>query len=150
MIHVSESIAIARAVETVFAFAGDYRNDPQWRAGITEMIVTPDGEIKAGSVTREVLHFAGRDYITEANVVVWRPNQKTAFKSFVAAIPVEGERLFERTYPDTTFTYNLTTCLQSRMDRLMMPILAILFRNQVRNDLKKLKKLLERNSYTVR
>lgn len=145
MVNVNESITIARQVEAVFAFAGDYRNDPQWRTGVTEMTVTPDADIKEGSATREVLHFAGKDYVTEANVVVWRPNQKTQFKSFSAANPVEGERLFESTVTGTNFTYRLRISPKSLMDSLMLPILAILFRNQIRKDLQKLKVLLEQS-----
>jgi uncharacterized membrane protein len=120
MATITESISIARPVESVFAFAGDYRNDPQWRTGVVEMTVSPDAEIKAGSTTRELLYFAGKVYVTEADVVEWQPNQHTAFKSFAAAMPVEGERRFEETVTETRLTYNLTTYPQSLTDKLMI------------------------------
>ena len=145
MALITESISIARPVETVFGFAGDYRNDPQWRTGVVEMTVSPDAEIHTGSITRELLYFAGKVYITEADVVDWQPNQHTAFKSFAASMPVEGERRFEETVADTLLTYNLTTYPQSLMDKLMMPMLAMLFRKQMRQDLQKRKMRLERN-----
>lgn len=145
MAQVSENITIERPVEKVFAFAGDYRNDPQWRTGVTEMTVSPDGEIAAGSTTHEVMHFAGKVYVTEANVVVWKRNQQTAFKSIAASMPVEGERLFERGSQDTRLIYNLTIHPQTLSEKLMMPVLTMIFRKQMRQDLKKLKALIEQN-----
>lgn len=145
MITVRESITIARPVETVFAFAGDYRNDPQWRAGVTAMTVSPNGEIEPGSTTHEVIHFMGKEYITDAQVLAWKPNQQTAFKSFAASIPVEGERLFERDLTDTRLTYTVTFMPQTLSDQLMVSVLVMMFRRQTRQDLKNLKALLEQN-----
>lgn len=150
MAFVSESIIIARPVETVFAFAGDYRNDPQWRTGVMEMTVTPDTDIALGTITREVMRFAGKVYVTERNVVTWKPNQQASFKSFVAAFPVEGDRHFEPATPDTRFTYTLTTSAESFIDKLMTPMLVRMLRSQMRKDLKTLKALLEEtNAHTT-
>jgi uncharacterized membrane protein len=146
MAFVSESIIIACPVETVFAFAGDYRNDPQWRTGVREMTVTPDTDIELGTITREVLHFAGKVYVTERNVVTWKPNQQASFKSFAAAFPLQGDRHFEPDGTDTRFTYTLTISAESFVDKLMKPVLVRMFRSQMRKDLKTLKVLLERTN----
>jgi Polyketide cyclase / dehydrase and lipid transport len=58
-LRITASINIRRPVGEVFAFAGDYENDPLWRSGVVEMRYETPGALRAGARTREIMRFPG-------------------------------------------------------------------------------------------
>ena len=143
-LRVTESVVIERPVAEVFTFAGAYKNDPRWRAGVLEMRQDPPDSPGVGTMTREVMRVFGRRQVTVAKVVEYEPDARTAFESVESSMPVRGYRAFEAVDGGTRFTYELSAEL-SPLYSLLATILGPILRRQVAGDLQKLKALLERD-----
>lgn len=142
MFAVASTIEITRPVEEVFTFAGDYRNDPQWRKGVTSMQHEPPGSPALGTVTTETMKFMGRPSITVAEVTEYLDCRRTAFRSLQGPVECHGFRLFAASNGGTQFTYSLTLKPRGLLhwfEFLLKPI----FQSQVQADLRRLQKLLE-------
>lgn len=132
---------IRRPPEAVFAYAGDYANDPKWRQGVEDMVYDTEGPTRAGTRTREKMRSMGRLVETVAEVVAYSPS-RTAFRSLTGPVPCEGHREFAAIPDGTRFTYSLTlkpTGILKRIDFLLRPM----FEKQIRKDVQRLKDQLE-------
>ena len=79
VLRIVEGITIRRPVGEVFAFAGEYENDPLWRSGVEEMRYETPGGLSAGARTREVMRFPGGSATTVAEIVGVERDRGTAF-----------------------------------------------------------------------
>ena len=125
----------------VFAFAGDYANDPAWRAGVICMEYETSGPIAVGTRTRETMRSLGTKVVTIAEVTEYSAI-RTAFKSVSGPIPCSGSREFVTTPTGTRFTYTLTLRPAGGL-RLLEPVVKTLLTRQVRADVRRLKQRLE-------
>jgi uncharacterized membrane protein len=141
-LRIVESVAIRRPVGEVFAFAGDYENDPLWRSGVVEMRYETPGGLRAGAWTREVMRILGGRATTVAEVVEHERDRRTAFESRGGPVPVWGNRTFEPAGGGTRFTYELSMRPGGPWAHLT-PLLATVLRRRAARDLRKLKTLLE-------
>ncbi|WP_028081592.1 SRPBCC family protein [Solimonas soli] len=140
MISVACHIHIRRPPDAVFAFAGDYRNDPRWRRGVIDLQC--EGEPRIGSRTREVIRFCGLRAETIAEVTAWDAGRRTAFEALSGPVPCAGRRLFEAEGEGTRFSYLLQLRPRGRWQWLT-PLLGLLFRWQAAGDLRRLRRVLE-------
>ena len=149
MISITESIGIDKPHTTVFAYACDYRNDPVWRSGVMDMRLEPVGPSRLGSKTHETLRFLFRSMVTEGEVTEFGADRRIAFRSTSGPMTVSGYReVVARddggSFDDgTTFTFHLEGT-PTGPDALFAPIVERLFRRRVREDLRRLKLVLER------
>ena len=125
----------------VFAFAGDYANDPAWRAGVICMEYETPGPIAAGTRTRETMRSLGTKVVTVAEVMEYSP-ARTAFNSVSGPIPCSGSREFVATPTGTRFTYTLVL-RPVGFYRVLEPLLKLLLARQVRADIRRLQQRLE-------
>lgn len=125
----------------VFAFAGDYANDPAWRAGVICMEYETSGPIAVGTRTRETMRSLGTKVVTVAEVTEYSPT-RTAFRSVCGPMPCEGSREFVATPTGTRFTYTLAL-RPVGIYRVLEPLLKLLFARQVRADVRRLRQRLE-------
>ena len=139
---ITASVDIRRPVGEVFAFAGDYENDPLWRSGVVEMRYETPGVLRTGARTREIMRFLGGRVTTVAEIVGFERDRKTAFESRGAPVPVWGSRTFEPVDGGTRFTYELSMRPGGPW-ALLSPVLATMLRRRAARDLRKLKTLLE-------
>ena len=142
MVTISDSIVINRPPGEVFAFAGNYENDPQWRAGVSEMRHDPPGQAQVGTKTYEVMRFMGRNAITFAEVVEYEIGSKAAFRTTSGAFSASGYRLVEAEGMGTRFTYHAEAKLSGLL-ALLAPLLVGSFRRRLRADLERLKGILD-------
>jgi uncharacterized membrane protein len=141
-LRITASVNIRRPVGEVFAFAGDYENDPLWRSGVVEMRYETPGVLRAGARTWEIMRFLGGRVATVAEIVEFERDRKTAFESRGGPIPVWGSRTFEPVDGSTRFTYELSM-RPGEPWALLSPVLATMLRRRAARDLRKLKTLLE-------
>ncbi|MDO9197652.1 SRPBCC family protein [Rhodoferax sp.] len=141
MFTVSISEKIGRSPEAVFAFAGDYANDPLWRKGVLAMAYESSGPPGIGTRTRETMRSMGRTAVTVAEVTEYSTS-RTAFRSLSGPVPCDGTREFVASGTGTVFTYSLTLRPVGFL-RVLEPILKFVFLKQVRTDLRRLKLHLE-------
>jgi hypothetical protein len=141
MFTVSCSEEIDRPPEAVFAFAGDYANDPRWRTGVLDMAYEAGSTPTVGARTRETMRSMCRTVVTVAEVVEYSPT-RTAFRSVSGPVSCDGSREFTRSPQGTTFTYALTIRPNGPL-RLLEPLLRVALARQVRRDVRQLKRVLE-------
>jgi len=143
VLRIVEGITIRRPVGEVFAFAGEYENDPLWRSGVEEMRYETPGGLRAGARTREVMRFPGGSATTVAEIVGVERDRGTAFESRGGPVPVWGRRAFEPVGGGTRFTYELSMRPGGPW-ALLSPVLATMLRRRAARDLRKLKAILEK------
>lgn len=141
MFTISVSEDIQRPVAEVFKFAGDYANDPAWRAGVTAMTYEGAPSAAVGARTRETMRTFGSTATTVAEIMEYSAS-RTAFRSLSGPVDCEGSREFIASPAGTTFTYTLTLRPAGAM-RIIEPLLRFIFLRQVRGDVKRLKAHLE-------
>jgi hypothetical protein len=141
MIEIKVTEEIHRPVGQVFTFAGEYLNDPHWRKGVTAMAYETSGPPAAGSRTRETMESMGRRATTVAEVTEFSPS-RTAFRSLSGPVACYGYREFVATNLGTMFTYSLTLHPRGLL-RLLEPLLRSMFVKQIKDDVRRLKALVE-------
>lgn len=141
MFTISVSEEIHRSPEDVFRFAGDYANDPLWRAGVAAMQYEGDTRAAVGARTRETMRSLGRTAVTIAEVTEYAAS-RTAFRSLSGPVACEGSREFVGSGKGTRFSYSLTLRPQGLL-RVIEPLLKTVLVRQVRGDLRRLKQHLE-------
>lgn len=132
---------IRRPPEAVFAFAGDYANDPKWRQGVEDMVYDTEGQTRVGTRTREKMRSMGRLAETVAEIVYYS-SARTAFRSLSGPVSCEGHREFAAIPEGTRFTYSLTlkpTGFLKLIEFLLQPT----FDKRIRKDVQRLKEQLE-------
>ena len=142
MITISGSILIDRPKEDVFAFVGDYGNDPHWRSGVVEMRIDPPGEIHVGWRTHEVMRVMGRTTATEAEITEYVIDGRTAFRTVAGDLSAEGYRSVDAEGARTRFTY----VAHAELDAWYRPFATLIewvFNRRVGRDLARLKAILE-------
>jgi len=144
MFSVSCSEEIQRPPQVVFAFAGDYSNDPLWRTGVLHMEYETDGPPAVGARTREAMRSLGRTAVTVGEITDYS-SARTAFRSLSGPVPCDGSREFVASAAGTRFTYSLTIRPAGFL-RVLEPLLRLVLARQVRTDLRRLKHLLEAQS----
>ncbi len=138
MITITASILIDRSPEDVFAFACDYRNDPHWRSGVTEMRIDPATDLAAGHHTHEVMKIMGRTATTQAEITTHQAPHKTAFRTIGGDLTAHGHRLVGIEGHQTRFTYQAN----AELDRTYRPFAAAIERflnRRARQDVARLK-----------
>lgn len=140
---ITVSTVIERPIEAVFDYVSNYEHDPEWRAGVIEMIQVPPGRPHVGTKTREVGRFFGRKLLTPGEVTAYEPNRKIAFAGLMAdEIRVSGSRAVAPEDERTRFTYQATVEL-SGFYRLVAPLMIASLRRRFAGDLHRLKVQLE-------
>ena len=142
MFTISISEEIFRPPEEVFRFAGDYANDPVWRAGVTEMVYDGGASAAVGTRTRETMRSLGRTAVTVAEITE-HSGSRTAFRSVSGPVACEGSREFIGTPGGTRFSYSLSLRPEGFLG-MIEPILELVFQRRVRGDMRRLKNHLER------
>ena len=141
MFTLSHSTEIHCPPEAVFAFAGDYANDPVWRTGVLAMSYPPGSGPEVGTITHETMRSMGQTAVTVAEITEYA-STRTAFRSLSGPVPCHGFRQFAASPHGTAFTYSLTLQPTGFLG-LVEPILRWVLARQVRNDVLGLKKHLE-------
>lgn len=144
MFEVKCSVDIPRAPDVVFAFAGNYANDPVWRSGVLSMVYQTSGQPAAGVRTKEIMRSMGRKAVTIGEITEYSP-ARTAFRSISGPVSCEGSREFRAIGSGTRFTYSLTLRPTGFLG-LIEPLLKRMFEKQIQADVQRLKQHLEKNS----
>ena len=148
-IIIDQQITIAATPQTVFAYACDYRNDPQWRSGVRHMSINSDNGGHAGDRTQEVMRVLGRTTRTEAIITAHQPNSHTAFHTIAGDLTANGYRQTQRVGDQSIFTYHAEAVLDRPLRLLARPI-ERLFNRRAARDLRTLGEILTQPSHQPR
>lgn len=143
-VRLSETVEIARPAAAVWLVIADYARDLQWRAGLTEMTPNPPGPPQNGTRVHEVLHAAGRTYVTDTVVSEVEQGSSYRFAGSGTSGDVEGRRIVRPLggTAHSSFTYEIDLSLRGAT-ALLRPLVARVMRSSLRRDLDTLRSLLE-------
>jgi uncharacterized membrane protein len=143
MITVRVETDVHAPAERVWAVLGDYRRDPDWRAGVTTMDPAPAEPAAPGQTTDERMRFAGRDYRNGGRVESVGPGRELRWRT-TSGVDADGTRAVDE-LPGGRSRVRVETHVRPQgMDRLFAPVLGPLLRRQLRGDLRRLRELTER------
>jgi uncharacterized membrane protein len=142
--RVESSVLINRPLEEVFAFAGDFANDPQWLLPVIESMPTSNNPIGVGKTYKRTAKLMGMTMSETAEVTEYDPGKKSCFKSTSGPIPNTNCRTFASESSGTRVTLVLEAT-PTGFFKLMQPMLASTM-NKAESNLAMLKRLLEAKS----
>jgi hypothetical protein len=144
MIRIVSHTTIDKAVEDVFAFVADYRNDRQWRADVLSIRYLDDSNTRLGGQAVESLRMLGRSIVTESKCVEFEPGRKIVSASVSGPIPVVATRLVEPANGGTRLTYRLDADERGvLLYRLLRPLLLPWYQQKIDGYVQTLKRVLE-------
>jgi uncharacterized membrane protein len=144
MVTFEASVEVNQPIDRVFSFATNFENNSRWLSGHLESRLTSGGAMGMGATFRSVTTFLSQRIEAEGIVTEYEPNRKCSYK--ITSGPVQGENslMFEPTESGTKVTNSGSARLG--ILGLMKSLIASKARKQLINDLKTLKKVLERGS----
>ncbi|MGB3829198.1 MAG: SRPBCC family protein [Ornithinimicrobium sp.] len=140
-IVIDQRIAIATTPDTIFNFACDYRNDPDWRSGVEEMSIDSTGDTHTGDQTQEVMRVLGRTTRTRGIITAHEPCSHTVFRTVAGDLIAAGYRQTRRMGDESAFTYHAEALLDRRL-RFFARTIERLLNRRVARDLRKLADIL--------
>jgi len=141
MIDIEDSIYIDRPVSQVFSYATDLDKNRQWQTDVEVTEQTSAGPFGKGATYRLVNRFMGQRLEMEGVISEYVPNQRCTYR--ILSGPVRGENSFH--FESVNGGTQLTT--RGMLELKTMKVAGFLVRRkarrQVKNDLQKLKSILE-------
>ena len=138
------SVVINQPINTVFDFVTNLDNNPKWQSGILELEMTSEGRFELGSTYRCVNRFMGKRLETEGIITDYVPDRTCSFRITSGSVTGESNFSFESVNGGTRFT--TTADIELRHFNLGKIILKRKIYKQLKNDMLRLKKILE-NGY---
>ncbi len=141
-VDISAEIVINRPRNEVAAFASDPGNDPAWIGGIVEAKTLTGPPFGKGAKVARVASFLGRRMEYEPEVVEYEPNSLVAMKAD-SPFPMTIRYTFAGAGRGGTKMTILVQGGGTGFYSVAAPLLAMMVRRNVSQDLKRLKRMLE-------
>ena len=135
------SVVIDQPVKQVFDFVTDLSNNAKWQTDILELELTSRGRLGTGSTYRCVNRFLGKRILTEGIITDFVPERVCAFRIHSGQVTGESSYSFEALDGATRFTTKAD--LDLKFFKLGSLLLKRKITRQLKNDMLKLKKILE-------
>jgi Polyketide cyclase / dehydrase and lipid transport len=144
VVRVEESVEIRRSPAQVWDAIADYSFDSEWRKGLLDMTPDPPGPPAAGTRVHEVVRSSGRNYVADTVVTEIEPGVSYRFEGSGTIGGLRGGRSVRPAGDKggAVFTYLIELEPRGGM-RLLRPFLGPMVRSGLKQDLAKLKGLLE-------
>ena len=143
MIKIERSVVINRPVEEVFAFVGDFNNEPKFVPALVRTELISKGPIGVGTRYREVNRLVlGLKTASEYEIIAYEPNRKVEFKSNAGPAQFKGGYYLEAVAGGTKVTLAAEAVMVGPF-RLVEPMIAPSIPKQVEASLANLKTVLE-------
>jgi len=141
MLRFNESVHIQQPVDRVFSFATDLNNNLEWQTDVLEVELTSGGSMGPGATYRCVNEFLGQRIETEGVVSEYEHGKKCSFTLTSGPVTGQSSFFFEPIQDGTRFT--TTGELNLNMFRFAGWLIGRMAKEKIRNDLAKLKTILE-------
>lgn len=142
MIFINISTLILRPVWEVFDFITEPENNSQWQYGSLESVQISEGNTKPGTLFSSFGHFMGRRIQSTFEVTEFESNKSYGFKTFSGPIRLQTSYQFEAVDSGTNLVVS-TQVIPDGFFKLVDPIVARAAKRQFKENLVKLKELLE-------
>ena len=139
--HLRESVLVPADPGNVARLYFDFAEDPRWRTAVSEMTPGTPGAAHPGQRVREVLTFRGTTYVTDMRLLDVT-SRRVVFDGGGDDTRVHGVRSVADDGRGTLVTLELTIRLRG-LRRVVEPVLGVMYRRLVRDDLSRLQSLLQ-------
>lgn len=143
-IHLTHTIDLPVRADRAWALIADYPRDPEWRTGVLSMTASPDGEARVGTVTVEELRFGGTTYRNVGEIVAVERGRSLRWRTTEGA-DADGSRAVEARADGTCRVTLELNVRPTGLERVLSPVLAVMLARNLRQDLARLRALLERD-----
>ena len=117
-----EALEVARPLDEVFAFIGDFANTQEWDPGIADARKVTDGPIGVGTRYAVDAVFNGRKLPMTYEVTVWDPPSRVVLEGEGSTVTAVDDIRFEATPTGTRIRYSADLRLKGLM-KLVEPFL---------------------------
>ncbi len=135
------SVVINQSVEQVFDFVSNLRNNAKWQTDILELEMTSENHFGPGASYRCLNRFMGKHIESEGVVTDYTPDKTCCIRITNGSITGECNMFFEAVGDGTKFTASGE--MDVRYFKLLKMIAARKINQQIKNDMLKLKYILE-------
>ena len=141
MIDIDESVTIASPVEKVFSFATDLKNNSRWQTDVILTEQISEGPLGEGTTYRLVNRFMGKHFDSKGVISEFVPNQICSYRFVSGPVGGESSYIFEPVNGGTRFI--TSGAIELKLFRSIGFLARRKALRQVRNDLQRLKNILE-------
>lgn len=142
MISINVSMLILRPVWEVFDFIVAPENNSQWQYGSMESVQVSEGGMRVGALFISFGHFMGRRILSTFEVTGLEVNKNYSFKTLSGPIQLQTSYMFEAVNFGTKVAAS-TQANPGGFFKLVDPVVARVAKKQFKENLAKLKELLE-------
>jgi uncharacterized protein YndB with AHSA1/START domain len=142
-LDVLTEVVIARPRAEVAAFAANPENAPAWYVNIRLAEWKSEPPLGIGSKVAFVAHFLGRRLAYTYEVTEFSPHERLVMRTVAGPFPMETTYIWESTEQGSTRMTLRNRGSPTGFSRLFAPFMASAMRRANRNDLARLKALLE-------
>jgi len=141
MIDIEDSLFIHQPINKVFEYVTNFENNPQWQTGFVSTEVTSAEPFGRGSTYNCVNRFLGFRFESEGVIAEFEPSTICSYRFTSGSVSGESSFMFESVNGGTKFT----TRGKLKLNKLKLAGFVVnrKARQQVRHDLKRLKRILE-------
>jgi hypothetical protein len=142
MIFININTLILRPVWEVFEFIAAPENNSQWQYGSMESVQISDGSMRVGTLFSSFGHFMGRRIQSAFEITDFESNKIYGFKTISGPIQLQTSYKFETVDLGTNLVVS-TQASPGGFFRLVDPIVTRVAKTQFKENLAKLKQILE-------
>jgi uncharacterized membrane protein len=142
-VDVVSDIEIGRPLDQVAAFAGDPTNAPRWSTNIKSVEWLTEPPVAVGSKLDFVADFLGRRLAYTYEIVECVPNERLVMSTLAGPFPMETTYAWQALDAGRTRMTLRNRGEPSGFSRLLAPVLGLTVRRANRQDLRRLKRILE-------
>jgi len=142
MISINQKILILRPVWEVFNYIANPENNPQWQYGSLISVKTSAGDIQVGTVFTSFGHFMGRRIQSDFEVTEFETNKSYGYETISGPIKLQTSYSLEALDRGTNVIVS-SLINPDGFFKLVDSIVARVAKKQYRDNLTKLKELLE-------
>ena len=142
MISININTLILRPIWDVFDFITNLENNSQWQYGSLESVQISDGSMRVGTLFSSFGHFMGRRIQSSFEVTEFKANESFGFETISGPIQLQTSYSFE-TLEFGTHILASSLINPGGFFKLVDPIVARVAKKQYKENLTRLKKLLE-------
>lgn len=140
------SVVIHHPIRKVFEFVTNFNNNALWQTGILTMDITSEGQFGHGSTYYCVNRFMGKRIETEGLITAYEPDRRCCIRITSGNVTGTSSLYFEAVGGGTRFT--AAGELDLAYFRLARLLVKRKIRQQLKNDMDKLKDILENYTFT--